>query len=215
MATPDTSDAKSTQYLIGRSTIKSIGFFFAGELASSQLNQTYTPMSNAAIHLIFNRVFSMGIFGTHQLDRTFAPSSISNNGSIRTQTNMGGLIVAYHILPDKLVNLSIPLEFGVGYMSLDSTNNNSYNEHRHGRRHSSLDNHSKFGFVSPGVNLNLNVFKYGLVYAGAKYRISTNVDNSANLLYYVQRKDIDGLYFDVGLKLGIFEMWKRKFKSGT
>jgi hypothetical protein len=63
---------------------------------------------------------------------------------------------------------------------------------------------STFGFLQPGVHLDLNVFKYGKFYFGGSYRIATNVKNRLIAIYDLTTSQLSGLNLEAGLKLGLF-----------
>jgi hypothetical protein len=206
----------STQYLIGKSTINSIGIYLADEIGSSGYGGSSTPISTFSFSILFNKRLSLGALLSRQLNRSYTPLGISNTGAIRTRMDMVGVKIGYNFSPKRLINFTLPIQFGLGSMQVDSiakiTTNEIYDGHRgqyHGR---GLRSDATFGFVSPGIEVNLNLFKYGIFYVGSHYRIATNVSNDANTDYVFKTSDIGGLSFLAGVKLGLFELWHRKAK---
>jgi hypothetical protein len=74
-------------------------------------------------------------------------------------------------------------------------------------------NNSNFGFVQPGLNLEVNVFKYGKLYLGASYRIATNVDSDAVAPYTLTTAQVSGLNINIGAKIGLFNFNVAKSKE--
>jgi hypothetical protein len=211
----DSTDT-STQYLIGKSTLKSIGIYLSSDIGSTSYGGSSTPMSNLSVNVLFNKRFFLGAVLGRQLNRSYTPLGISSTGAIRSNMDMVGVKLGYNFSPRKLINFTLPIQIGIGAMQVDSvTKLNNYDIYHghHGRNYRwGSGSDATFGFISPGLEVNLNVFKYGVFYIGSYYRFATNVSNDANIDYVVIQSDISGLSFVAGVKLGIFDMWHRKVK---
>jgi hypothetical protein len=203
----------STQYLVRNSTIKTFGVYVGNDIGNNRFGGSSTPFSSLSLNLLLNQKLSLGAVLNSQLNRNYTPLGISSSGTIRTRLDMAGLKIGYSFSPRKLINFTFPVQVGVGAMQVDSTSNinNSYRGHRKYFGWRSRKDVT-FGFVTPGIEVNLNVFKYGIIYLGSNYRIATNVSNDTGIAYVVKASDINGLSLFAGVKVGIFELWKRKLK---
>lgn len=181
-----------------------IGSFSGGY---SSINQTFTPTIGGSASLLFNEKFAVGLGGYHFVDKS-ATSTTNTHGGV------GGLRLEYITRPSKLVHVSFPLLLGMGRFSYDSL---GYDEYRgskgHGGRFSFGDfdndrNGARFAVIQPGVNVEVNVFKYLTLFGGANYRIALN----SNSTTYTNSK-LSGVGFQVGLKAGLFGVPIRKKNS--
>ncbi|MGI9551657.1 MAG: hypothetical protein ACR2MT_10685, partial [Aurantibacter sp.] len=103
-----------------------------------------------------------------------------------------------------MVNLSFPLLVGagaVGYIE-DNFNDPDYEEELN------EDDFDGIFVVEPGVSMLFNVSRYLQLEAGLKYRFSSKFDLRPNGI-----NRIDGFSAGIGVKVGIFNMGRNRYKK--
>jgi hypothetical protein len=104
-----------------------------------------------------------------------------------------GIKAEYSIFPAKPVHLNFQVEAGIGHTELDPKD--AYEEGESGLP----SGDASFGYVEPGVALEINLWKYLKLDIGAGYRFTGDVAFRS-----VTAKDIRGFNFGAGLKIGLF-----------
>jgi len=202
----------TTQTLFSKTKLKinSWGIYVAPEFTYGQYAGDFTPMMGGSAMVVLNKKFAIGGNVSSIANRNFTPTDLSATNTMRMHARTAGLRMEYSFAPHKLVHFTIPLTIGVGRANADSTSfTGGFGPHEGGRLGR---NGAGFGFIQPGVNVEMNVFKYAKLFVGANYRIATNVfgNNTANLT----TSQLSGLGINAGLKLGIFDKsCKKRDKS--
>jgi hypothetical protein len=105
----------------------------------------------------------------------------------------GTIRFEYLLKPEKIVHLTFPIELGMGEIELD--------------RKDSFENQQVpvplndawFANLEPGISLEINVLKY------VKFNISTGYRFVSNVKFRnLTEKDLMGITFSAGLKIGLF-----------
>jgi hypothetical protein len=210
-----TMNSDSTKTLFSNVKFKSLGLYVAPEAGFSQFANAYARVGGASAMLLINGKFAIGVSGQSTDRNSFTPTDLNANSALAMRVQNAGLKVEYIASIHKVVHLTFPLTIGVGRASVDSVNGVSSpiniidfdDDRRNGRgsRGRGNDaNSSNFGFIQPGVNLELNVFKYGKIFIGGSYRIATNINSNAVAPYTLTTAQVSGLNINVGAKLGLF-----------
>lgn len=141
--------------------------------------------------------------------------------SDRPRQSFAGFQVEFTPKPQALIYVSFPLIIGViriqdpnMYMNMDPQTNLPVNGQPyyqgqggmmyHDDRDRDRDREDNFGFgngpsafgIQPGINLEVNVFKYGKLFGGVNYRFAAGKNSTA---------DMKGISGQIGMKLGIFD----------
>lgn len=103
-----------------------------------------------------------------------------------------GLKIGYAVHPEKVVHVSFPVELGAGETELDLKD--SYENDT-----SIPAGDAWFCYVESGVALEINLHKYLKVNIGAEYRFL-----SGRSFRNLTDKDLSGMSFSIGLKMGMF-----------
>lgn len=146
--------------------------------------------------LHFNNTWGIGVnmMGSYRRRENFM-----NTEDLRQQ--FGGLFVEYTPKANNLLHVSFPLTIGMIRQEqplLGSDPLNSQYPHDH------YDDHDRFNKsfgLQPGINLELNLFKYAKLFGGVNYRFAFG--KHAN-------DDIQGVSGQFGFKFGVFNKAVKK-----
>ncbi len=217
-------DSTKTQTLLGKASLKKIGLYVSPEIGFGQYAGATTPIAGGSAMFLLNNKWAIGGAVSRTLMHDFAPTGISTAKDLGLEVNTAGLKVEYSFGANKVFHLTMPVTFGVGGFSIDSLNPTSVpaidstDTGFHDGHHKGIGRHNfggrnefnnYFGFITPGLNLEVNLMKFAKVYVGASYRIATNLKNNTGYTT-VAANDFSGINFVIGTKLGLFEYKVRK-----
>jgi hypothetical protein len=154
---------------------------------------------------VANQQFEVGFVGTF-----FYSNQNLERGAIYNTEDLiggyGGLHLEPILFSKSRVNLSFPVLIGAGGMGYvdDDFDEDTFDEQQF------EDNAQAFFIVEPGINALFNVSRYLQLEAGVKYRISGGIDDDID-----QRpvNKINGLSAGIGVKVGIFNMGRNRYKK--
>ncbi len=117
----------------------------------------------------------------------------------------GGIFIEPVIFPKFPVHAAFPVTLGLGRFT------NHYSEDYQDREtHSfkTINENCTVGVLEPGIELEINLFKYGRLGLGVKYRLTSGV-NFDRMSWFTwkeiyQRKDLDDFTYHLSLKFGVF-----------
>ncbi|WP_298515268.1 hypothetical protein [uncultured Kordia sp.] len=143
--------------------------------------------------------FSGTVFGSIQPNNT----NIYRGNEVLLAGGYGGLHLEPILYGNRSVSISFPLMIGGGLATiLEKKEDGEFDE-------SPLENDTgdddSFFIAEPGVNILYNVSRFLQIEAGFRYRIS----ESFRLPYY-GKENIKGFSVGIGLKIGIFNMGRKK-----
>jgi hypothetical protein len=207
-------NSDTTHTLFGSLKLNSIGLYVSPELQLGHLAGQFTGFGNGSVMFVMNQKLAVGAFVRQTIDRNYTPSDISSSKSLRLNVRNMGVKMEYSIHPGKLIHVSFPIQLGFGMASVDSfdfaKNYPDSLDHHDGREFNGdhgrgMRDGTRFGSIEPGINVNLNLFKYGKFFIGTSYRIAAFAKNNAAAVYQLSGSQLGGLNFNMGLKLGIFD----------
>lgn len=205
----------TTKTLFSKVKINTLGIYMAPEWQYAPLTNQFSSFGGGSLMLSFNTKFDVGVnVITNQ--RNFTPTNLSSTQSLRLHTRMVGLKLMYNLAPHKLVNVTVPLVVGGGVAYVDSVNavlDNDYGHHNGNFNRRNNISNTTFMYVQPGVNVDINLFKYAKFFVGAGYRINLKTKNGSHVLTQLDNGQLSGVVFQGGLKLGIFGYNMRKAKT--
>jgi hypothetical protein len=202
-------DVDSTKTLFSSFKLKTLGLYVSPEASYSQYASSYTNLNGGSLMFLFNSKWALGVNAQSSQRNSFTPTLLNANKALEMNIQNAGIRIEYITNPQKVFHFSLPLALGVGRASVDSVNavqvdyDNRGRNHRNGFKGSSA-NSSYFGYIQPGVNLEVNVFKYGKIFFGGSYRLATNINSDALAPYKLTTAQVSGLNISVGAKLGLF-----------
>ena len=155
------------------------------------------------IAYVANQQFEVGLVGKF----LYSEQDVFNTSSLLREDLIGvygGLHLEPIFFSKSRVNLSFPILIGsggVGYINIDDTYEEDINE-------DDFNNFDGFFIIEPGVNMLFNVNRFLQFEAGVKYRFSSKIDLAVGNL-----DNINGFSAGIGIKLGIFNMGKNRYKK--
>ncbi len=195
--------------LIRPSKLNYLGLYVAPEFQYGQSNSAFTSFAGGSAMLLLNKRLALGVTAQQSLSETFSPNGVS---PLVLQSAFGGGKLEYTLHPDAAFHLTFPLVVGVGEVRADSlhTHDNGVDHEMHGDGHdferTGMD--GTYFLIQPGVQVEVNLLRYAKLFAGANYRITSNMDSASTL----PSDALQGLSLNVGLKVGWFDFRLRHKK---
>jgi len=154
---------------------------------------------------VANQQFEVGFVGTF----FYSDQNLERGNMYYTEDLIGGY-GGLHLEPiffsKSRVNLSFPVLIGAGGMGYvdDDFDEDTFDEQQF------EDEAQAFFIVEPGINALFNVSRFLQLEGGIKYRITGGIDDEPNV---GSVKDIDGFSIGIGIKVGIFNMGRNRYKK--
>ena len=181
------------------------GVYLGIPVGFGEIDGKETLFTGLKIAYVANRQFEVGL----STIGFYSQQNLAGNLSDTNEDLIGGYL-GLHLEPiffsKSRVNLSFPVMFGggaLGYVDGDSFKNDDYDYD-----YDDFETSDILFVVEPGVNLLFNVSRYLQLEAGVKYRFSSEID----LLPDSVRR-INGFSAGVGIKVGIFNMGRNRYKK--
>lgn len=198
--------------------INYLGISAGAEMVYGTLAGAFTPMAGVSGMLHVNKKWGVGLAGYSTIGEQFAPKLLSSTQALNLSSMYGGLKLEYTLKPNSVVHLSFPLLIGGVMSKVDSVGSRNKldgefdrgNKEGRGKENGRNDygEDASFLVIQPGINIEVNVFRFAKVFAGASYRIVPTVmkeNNTASLLPTPTAGQLGGLNLSAGLKIGFFD----------
>lgn len=198
--------------------INYLGISAGTEMVYGTLAGTFTPMAGVSGMVHVNKKWGIGLAGYSTIGEQFTPKSLSSTQALNLNSMYGGLKLEYTFKPNSVVHLSFPLLIGGGISKIDSAGSRNGRDgefdrgNKEGRGNepgrNAYGGDASFLVIQPGINVEVNVFRFAKVFAGASYRIVPTVmkdNNTASLLPTPTANQLGGLNLSVGVKVGFFD----------
>lgn len=167
-----------------------------------QIKGKGTYLAGAKVAYVANHQFEIGFEGVgFYSEQDYRAPGISNKD---LYGGYGGLHLEPIFFGSSRVNLSFPLLIGagaVGYTYTSLRDTFDYGD-------PTIEDWDPFFIVEPGASLLFNISRYVQLELGAKYRFSSSVR-----LYPDGLKNIDGFSTGIGVKIGVFNMGRNRYKK--
>lgn len=170
-----------------------------------EIDDKETLFTGLKIAYVANQQFEVGLSTVG----FYSQQNLAGNLSVSNEDLIGGY-VGLHLEPiffsKSRVNLSFPVMFGagaVGYVDGDFFTNDDYDYD-----YDDFETSDVIFVVEPGINVLFNVSRFVQLEAGVKYRFSSSIDLVPNSI-----ERIDGFSAGVGIKVGIFNMGRNRYKK--
>ncbi len=173
------------------------------------INPSYGEIEGKETYIM---ALKMAYVVNRQLEIGFETKGFYSEQNLRgiflsNSADLGGVYAGLHLEPilfsKSRINLSFPILIGggaTGYIN-DDWNDDEFEENRE------QDWDAVF-VVEPGINVLYNISRYVQLETGMKYRFSSKVDLSTDDI-----TRINGFSFGFGLKVGIFNLGKNRYKK--
>ncbi|GBF22217.1 hypothetical protein C21_04410 [Arenibacter sp. NBRC 103722] len=164
-----------------------------------------TFFTGLKVAYVANQQFEIGFVGTffYSDQNVYRGISMYDEDLIGAY---GGLHLEPILFSKHRVNLSFPVLIGAGGMGYIDDN---YSDHDFDEDEFE-DNAQAFFIVEPGINALFNISRYLQLEAGIKYRFSSKFNDAKS---FAPIKDINGFSAGIGVKVGIFNMGRNRYKK--
>jgi len=178
-----------------KENLKFTGGYIAPEIKVSNVHEDISLFVGGKIGFTFNDKFSIGLagYGLSNNSNFNIDYSGNPNTSARIGMGYGGLSMEYSLFSNKVIHFTVPVVVGAaGIYIYEDDGDFFYNDYE------DIENSAAF-VVEPGVNIEVNVFKFMRLDLGASYRLIAGSD-----LFYLQDEDLSDLSFNATFKFGLF-----------
>jgi hypothetical protein len=193
----------TTHTLLKFSRPNYLGIYIAPEFQYGQLGGDFTTFGGGSAMLLLNKKWAIGATITRSMTRDFQPKDVA---PYYLNAAFGGLRMEYTPKPNKAVHVSFPLVIGWGQARKDSVLERFDRFDDDDRFDRSDNNRTGYFTVQPSIQLEANLLRFAKIYAGANYRL--NFTNNATPT--VATSVLNGFSMNVGLKLGLFDLFVGK-----
>lgn len=168
-----------------------------------KISKKNAGFTNLKLAYVANRKLEIGLSGTLFFSKQPNNTNIYRGDEVLLIGAYGGLHLEPILFGTKSVSVSFPLLIGGGGVTiLEKKENGDFDE-------APLENdtydYDSFFIVEPGINLLYNISRFVQIEMGVRYRFS----ESFNLPYHGEG-NIKGFSFGGGIKIGIFNMGRKK-----
>lgn len=180
--------------IFSKENLKFTGGYLAPEIKVGNVHEDISLLVGAKMGFTFNKKFTIGLAGYGLTSNSdFMDDRYSITDPLRIGMGYGGLSLEYTLFSNKVIHFTVPVIVGAaGVYVYEDNNDFFYSDYQ--------DIESSAAFVvEPGVNIELNVFKFMRLDLGASYRYITGTD-----LVYLEDKDLSDLSFNATFKFGFF-----------
>lgn len=181
--------------IFSKENLKFTGGYLAPEIKVGNVHEDISLLVGAKMGFTFNDKFSIGLagYGLTSNSNFVIDYAGNSNTSARIGLGYGGLSMEYTLFSNKVIHFTVPVIVGVaGVYVYEDDGDFFYNDYQ------DIENSAAF-VVEPGVNIELNVFKFMRLDLGASYRYIAGTD-----LVYLEDKDVSDLSFNATFKFGFF-----------
>jgi len=194
-----TSYAQEIQTLIGSNAVRSSGGYGALTNKFTKIGGGYTNMSGVYGGWYINHKFMLGIAGAAVTNNLPVPDQYSAVPGTKMSYEYGqcGLMTEYVLGSNKAVHIAFQLFSGAGFTTQYQRHNwNDDNDDFDARN---AKDTNWFVVTEPGINVEVNVFKWMRFCPGISYRAAYGSDAEG-----LKDKDINGTSLNLSLKFGRF-----------
>lgn len=180
------------------------GVYLGLSMHYGEMNNKDTFLPSFKVAYVANRQIEVGFVGTffYSQQNYFNAIEGINEDVVGAY---GGLHIEPIFFSKSMVNLSFPLLIGGGGLGvIDSDfdyDNDEFDDN-------DVVESDAFAIVEPGINVLFNVSRYLQLEAGVKYRFSSKIDLEPATL-----KRINGFSAGIGIKVGVFNMGRNRYKK--
>ncbi|MEP4882756.1 hypothetical protein [Maribacter dokdonensis] len=182
------------------------GVYVGIHMGLGEVENERAYLGGLKIAYVANQQFEVG-FAANFL---YSEQDIFNNTLSRYEDLIavyGGLHLEPILFSKKRINLSFPLLLGagaVGYVDAKYRHDDNFEEEL------TEDDFDEVFVAEPGINALFNISRYLQLEAGVKYRFSSKIELPPTRIYR-----INGFSAGIGIKVGIFNMGRNRYKKNV
>ncbi len=165
----NTDNEQEMQTLFGNKSF-TFGGFGGPSVSYSSFNGSDAWLVGGMGAAIVNHSFFFGGGGYGIVNSPFF-ADVNNNEGAYTEGGYGGGILGFVAMPHKVVHLAFPVLIGGGSL-IYTDKRMSHNTHG---SHFQIIDQTEFFVIEPGIEVELNVFRFMRVAAGVKYRYTSKL----------------------------------------
>jgi len=186
----------SMQTLFTKDNLKFTGGYLAPEVKVGNVHEDISLIIGGKMGFTFNEHFTIGLAGYGLTNNSNFDINNDPLDPARIGMGYGGLNLEYTFFSNKKVHFTIPVVVGAAGIYVYEDDGDFFSD-----QFNEIENSAAF-VVEPGVNIELNLFKFFRIDLGASYRLieGTAFDNNIGL----NDEDLSDLSFNVGFKFGFF-----------
>ena len=178
-----------------------VGGYLALSSKFTRINDEDALLTGGGLNIVAGRSVNIGFEGYGLVSSTFSNRLDTAGNNYYMYMGYGGLNIEPVIGSNEVIHVTIPVLLGVGGVGY-STRHFWYEE-PNGDINIDFDHDVRSGraflIAEPGANIELNVFKWMRIAAGASYRFTEQFDTD-NL----PKEDLDGLSLNLAMRFGWF-----------
>ncbi|WP_291865303.1 hypothetical protein [Maribacter sp.] len=180
------------------------GVYLGISMHYGEMDNKDTFLPSFKVAYVANRQVEVGFVGTffYSQQNYFNATEGINEDIVGAY---GGLHIEPILFSKSIVNLSFPLLIGAGGLGVIDSDFDYDNKEVDKKDYRESD---AFAVVEPGINALFNVSRYLQLEAGVKYRFSSKTNLEPATL-----KRINGFSAGVGIKVGVFNMGRNRYKK--
>jgi hypothetical protein len=193
------TNAQEINTLIGGNGIRSSGGYGALTNKFTNIRGQYANMSGIYAGWYINHKFTIGVSGAAVTNDLEVPDAYSSVPGEKMSYEYGqcGLLTEYVIASHRVIHIGVQLFSGAGFTS-------QYQRHNWQNEDYNFDEDSAhdtnwFVVAEPGVNIEVNVFKWMRFCPGISYRAAFGSEGMG-----MEDKDLNGTSLNLSLKFGKF-----------
>ena len=196
---PNMAQEINNEYITFNDRRNMVHGFYAGSIANfTKVHNKNALGTGLKIAYVANHKFEIGLAGNFLFSESNSLNSITNSSEDLIAL-YGGLHLEPILSSKTRFNLSFPILIGPGLVGyLDTTNSARLED----------EDMVSFFVVEPGINLLFNFSSFFQVETGIKYRFSSRYK-----LENHSRQTINGFSLGIGVKLGVFNLGKNRYKQ--
>ena len=177
-----------------KDNLKVTGGYLAPDIKVGYVHEDISMFVGGKIGFTLNNKFSIGLAGYGLVSNSnFYIIQITTPELVYVDMRYGGLSMEYTLFSNKKIHFTIPVVLGVGNTFIYEDDGDYFN-----RYFIEIESSAAF-VVEPGVNMELNLFKFLRIDIGASYRLVSGTD-----LEYLTDDDLSDLAFNATFKFGFF-----------
>ncbi len=180
------------------------GFYLGINPSYGEIDGKDTYIMSLKVAYVVNRQFEIGFEAKGFYSQQNIPGIFTSNTA-----DLGGVYAGLHLEPimfsKSRINLSFPILIGAG--ATGYINDDWDDDELDQRRDEEWD---AIFVVEPGINMLYNISRYVQLETGIKYRFSSTIDLSPDTI-----NKIDGFSVGFGLKVGIFNLGRNRYKKNV
>jgi hypothetical protein len=193
------SYSQEIRTLIGSRATRTSGGYGALTNKFTRIGDQYTNMAGVYGGWYINHKFTLGVYGAAVTNNLEVPDQYSAIPGEKMSYEYGqcGLLTEYVIGSNRVVHVGVQLFSGAGFTT-------QYIRYEHHNSDYDFDEDSVhdtnwFVVAEPGINVEVNVFKWMRICPGISYRGAFGSEGKG-----LEDEDINGTSFNISLKFGKF-----------